>query len=296
MCGLWYHNTLSGQRANDVSLYRQQGTFEVSKNRRKKGEQKQGTCVYCGKEDLITRDHVFPQVIFLELDKQMITVPACDDCQKIKRLGDRDLRTLIILDVGGSQHPDAMTLVARMLDESNIRLRLWIQKTIETAKEVDLVTDTGVIVGKVLEADFNKDRVMVSQEMTVRGLYYHEKDKMLPADCPVHIDYIPWQLAPRFIQQSSALTRIDPKTKGNNVAMWSSHPVPNFDDGSTAWFIWYNDWVLFFGTTGMAAKLRQEQKETALARHSWKSDTSRASRRQVIVPRDLEGRPIIPPQ
>jgi hypothetical protein len=267
----------------------------LAKHGRKKGERKQGTCVYCGKAGLITHDHVFPQVIFLELDKQMITVPACDDCQQIKSLGDRDLRTLIVMDVGGSQHPDALALVARMLDESNIRLRLWMQKTIETAAEADLVTETGIIVGKVLEFDFNKDRVMVSQGMTVRGLYYHEKGEMLPTDCPVDVEYIPWQIAPRFIQQASAVTKIELKTKGNDVAMWSSHPVPNFDD-STAWFICYNNWVLFFATTHTAAAWRRRQRESAFERANQPTDAPSTARRRIVAPRDLQGRPIIPPQ
>ncbi len=76
--------------------------------RRKKGERREGTCAYCLKEGPITVDHVFPHTIFLVLDEQMVTVPACDECQRVKSLGDADLRNFITLDIAGSQHPDAL--------------------------------------------------------------------------------------------------------------------------------------------------------------------------------------------
>lgn len=81
--------------------------------KRKKGEQRQGVCVYCGREGPITRDHVFPQAIFLVLDKEMITVPVCESCQQVKSLGDRDLQVFANVDVWGGQHPDAPMMLKK---------------------------------------------------------------------------------------------------------------------------------------------------------------------------------------
>jgi hypothetical protein len=264
--------------------------------RRKKGEQRQGTCVYCGKEGPITDDHVFPQVIFLVLDEQMVTVPACAECQQIKSLGDRDLRNFVIMDIGGSQHPDAVQMAERMLKESNVRLRTWLRKQLDSAKDVDLVTDTGVIVGKAIEFPFNTDRIMVAQEMTVRGLYYHDKGEMLPPDCPIDVQHIPWHAAPEFIQRMSAATSIRPKVKGKNTAWWSSHPLEGFPDDTTAWFICYNNWVLFFGTTGDAALSVRRQRETRRGQQADEADGGNDNPRRLVVPRDPQGRPMIPPQ
>lgn len=69
---------------------------------RRKGEQRQNLCVYCGKAGLITDDHVFPKAIFRQLDNEMITVPACFLCNQTKSLDDCDLRNYIVMDLGGS--------------------------------------------------------------------------------------------------------------------------------------------------------------------------------------------------
>ena len=61
-----------------MSVNRTEGWTDMTK--KKKGEQKQGTCVYCGTEGPITDEHVFPEVIFHELDDNMVIVPACDAC------------------------------------------------------------------------------------------------------------------------------------------------------------------------------------------------------------------------
>ena len=267
----------------------------MGKKGRKKGEQAQGTCVYCGTEGPITDDHVFPEVIFLALDEQMVTVPACDKGRQIKSLGDRDLRNYILMDVGGSTHPDAIDMAARMLKESNVRLRNWVRKQIDTAKEVEFVTDTGVIVSKGIEFDFNMDRIMVAQEMVVRGLHYHEKSEILSPDCPVDVQHIPWQHAPKFVQGISAKTRLNPKIKGKNVAWWTSNPMDGYPADSSGWFVCYNGWVLFLGTTGDAALLVQRLRAERTTDAQDPDEIEDSSPKRVVVPRDHEGRPVITP-
>jgi hypothetical protein len=268
----------------------------VPKRRRKKGEQRQGVCVYCGAQGPITDDHVFPKVIFLVLDEQMITVPACSDCQHTKGLGDRDLRTFIIMDIGGSQHPDAIDMAARMLKESNVRLRNWIQRQLESTREVDLITDSGVIVGKAIEFDFNTERIMMAQQMVVRGIYYHEKGAILPPDCPIEIQHIPWNLAFKFIDGILTRTTIKPKFKGRDVAAWSPIPVDGFPADSSAWLVWYNDFVLFFGATGELAQRIRERRLTSQSGNEDGSEVVNVGPRRVVVPRGLDGQPMIPPQ
>jgi hypothetical protein len=266
-----------------------------TKRKRRKGERRQGTCTYCCKEGPITNDHVFPQAIFLVLDAQMITVPACEACQQIKSLGDRDLRNFILMDIGGSQHPDAPEMVERMLRESNPRVRNWVRRMIESAREVELVTDTGIAVGSALEMDFNMERIVAAQEMVVRGLYFHEKGQRMPPEAPIDIQYIPWQAALNFAQRLSASTAVTTKAKGRNVAWWASMPVDGFPD-DPAWLICYNDWVLFFGTSGDLATAVKGLREQHADGERPGLDALNAGPRRIVVPRDPSGRPMIPPQ
>lgn len=264
--------------------------------KRKKGEQRQGTCIYCGRAGLITSDHVFPQAIFHLLDEHMITVPACDRCQQIKSLGDRDLRNYIVMDIGGSQHPDAPALVEEMLKESNVRLRNWLRKQIDNSEEVDLVTEDGIIVGKASTFDFNMNRIMVAQEMTVRGLYFYEKGVTLPLDCPVDVQYIPWQAAASLVKNLSAAAPTRIQTKGENTASWGYNTLAGGNQFDTVWQVFYNNWVLFMITTGQAAISTREHREAFRANQSIRPQKISNGRRQILVPRDPEGRPMIPPQ
>jgi hypothetical protein len=268
----------------------------VKKSRRNKGERTQGTCVYFGAEGPVTDDHVFPQAIFLTLDEQMITVPACDACQQKKSLGDRDLRNYILMGIGGITHPDAVEMAGRMLRESNVRLRNWVRKQIESARQVDLITDTGIVIGTAFEFNFNMDRIMAAQQMVVRGLHFHEKGEMLPSEAPIDIEHIPWHVAPKFVQNLSAKTAMNPKVKGKNVVWWTSHQVAGLPDDSIAWVICYNNWVLFLGTTGDLATRVREMRESHTSKSTAESEVLNVGPRKVVVPRDIEGRPIIPPQ
>src|SRR4051794_25131412 len=67
-----------------------------------------GTCVYCCKERVITREHVIPRGFFLE-DKPRpstpVIVPACADCNRSKSGDDGYMREAINLDASCHGHP-----------------------------------------------------------------------------------------------------------------------------------------------------------------------------------------------
>ncbi len=226
----------------------------------------------------------------------MVTVPACEACQKRKSLGDRDLRNFILMDVGGSEHPDAEEMTKKMLKSVNVRLRLWIQKQLTTAETIDLVTDDGIVVGSVLANDFNTDPMLLSQEMTVRGLYFHEKGMMLPPLCPFYVQHVPWHAAPKVIADMTAMAPTLFKSRGNNVAAWGFHQIDDGDSLSTSWLVFYNNWILFWIVTGSSAVHARERREAFQTSQSRIVVRGPTGRRQIPVPRDPHGGPIIPPQ
>ncbi len=75
----------------------------MAKVKRQKHEQGEGTCVYCGYEGPITREHVFARRLFLVKDKEMVTVPTCETCNQKKELGDKDLHLYVTMQIGRSQ-------------------------------------------------------------------------------------------------------------------------------------------------------------------------------------------------
>lgn len=264
--------------------------------KRNKGDQRRGVCVYCGSEGPITRDHVFPQGIFLVLDKEMITVPACESCQQIKSLGDRDLRVFSTIDVWGGQHPDAPIMLERILRKENVRFQNWIRKALNDAEDVDLVTDDGIIVGTITALNFNTDRTVIAQEMTGRGLFFHEYGVPLPVDCPVDVQHVPWNAA---VALASGLDKAAPspiRTRGNTTVWWKHNLMDGGTPTDTVWQVCYNDGVLFLISTGQTAVSIREKREAMQTKRQEQGQGVSGVRRQVVVPRGPDGRPIIPSQ
>lgn len=264
--------------------------------KRKKGEQRKGGCIYCGSEGPITRDHVFPQAIFLELDKEMITVPACKSCQQIKSLGDRDLRLFTTIDVWGGEHPDAPMMLEKILEKQNDRFENWMVRQLVQAVDVDLVTDDGIIVGTISTFEFNTDRIDVAQEMTVRGLFFHEYGLTLPVECPVDVQHVPWNAAPALVSDLDKAAPSSIKSKGNTTVWWKHNTFVGGAPTDTVWQICYNNGVLFLISTGQIAVRIRELREANQAKRQEQGQGVLRVRQQVVVPRGLDGRPIIPPQ
>ena len=67
-----------------------------------------GTCPYCGREKPLTKEHVIPQTLFIELDPDMVTVKVCHQCNHEMSPHIRDLRNWIALSLETITHPDAI--------------------------------------------------------------------------------------------------------------------------------------------------------------------------------------------
>ena len=178
--------------------------------KRKKGEQRQGTCAYCGKEGPITRDHVIPRTLFTVLDNQMVTVPACAACQIEKSRGERDLRNYCNWEIGGSMHPDAETHIRKVLEKADERTKEWLRKALAEAEEVILVDEDDNEVGRTWAIDFNTDRMVESLKFIFKGLYYvTHNEQRLPDGTPVEVTIVPWTIFPDFMRRFGAM-RLEP--------------------------------------------------------------------------------------
>lgn len=170
----------------------------MGQGRRKKGEQRRGICAYCGTEGPITRDHVVPQTLFLVKDEQMVTVPACSDCQREKARGERDLRNYCNWEIGGSTHSDAEEHIRKMIEGADVRTKDWLRKALADAEAIILVNEEDNEVGRALAIDFTTDRMLRSLEFVFRGLYYVSTGQRLPDATPIEVTIVPWTIFPDF--------------------------------------------------------------------------------------------------
>ena len=65
-------------------------------------------CVYCGKRKKLTVDHVPPKLFLAPpYPPNLLTVPACHECNASFTKNDEYTRTVVILDVRASNNTDA---------------------------------------------------------------------------------------------------------------------------------------------------------------------------------------------
>lgn len=155
-------------------------------------KRKRGICVYCGRDKKLTRDHVFPNSLFIKRDPEMLTVPVCEDCNQSKSAGDADLEVFANLDIYGATHPDNQLHIDRIFGRGQSTIE-WLERTINAARDLPIQTEFGLVVGETIEiTDYNFDRILRSLNMAVRGLYYDARGEILPPEVPTFVFRMPW--------------------------------------------------------------------------------------------------------
>jgi hypothetical protein len=213
-------------------------------------KRKRGICTYCGKEKKLTRDHVFPKSLFIKSDPEMLTVPACNDCNQVKSRGDSDLEIFANLDINGSSHADNLQHIERIIQRGQSTVD-WLLKTVNSSREMTVQTDAGIIVGKSIKIEnYNFDRILEALNMSVRGLYFDSRGDILPADVPTFVFRMPWNRSLQMLDLLGKHRKSEPKMKGNNVVFLGEVNIDSENSTDSMWAICIYDAIVFVGVTG----------------------------------------------
>lgn len=147
-------------------------------------------CYLCSKDmsaqGAESMDHVPPKGLFPKPIKgKLIKVPACKRCHgSDKSLDDEYLRTFLT-NLGQDVHPEAKRhfddKVMRSLKKSQgLRNRVF-----RDSRPIDYFTKSGIYVGQGRKVLYEEARILRALEDVVRGLYFWEYEKPLPASAPV---------------------------------------------------------------------------------------------------------------
>src|SRR5579875_1495964 len=148
-----------------------------------------GLCVYCGVRRATTRDHVIPQCLFVPpLPTNMVTVPACDECNTTKKAQDDPyLRDMLVFDNDCQHHP----VVQKLFDGKAMRAartnRSVVARTAMTSAALHGMRPRhsigGLYLGHYYLVDLDAERVDRILSTIVKGLYYRILRQRLPDDC-----------------------------------------------------------------------------------------------------------------
>ena len=148
------------------------------------------TCYICGSAPGTTKDHVFPQSLFIKpLPANMITAPACDPCQQAIQPDEEVFRNFVAAGSYGDETARALWegKVAGSFDNSP-GLRTTFVKSIKT---IEWKSPGGVILGDVTVVEADRVRTENVIRKMVRGLFYRDSgERVMPTDVRFHIEQI----------------------------------------------------------------------------------------------------------
>jgi hypothetical protein len=142
-------------------------------------------CAICGTSIATTTDHIPPKGIFPKpRPNNLITVPACADCNHDSSEIDETFRLYLALHVGDldDEHSAAYFEDALRTYKHNRRLQ---REILENAEPVSIHSPGGIYTGEGLRVRWNSDAHDSIIEKTVRGLYFHHFREILDAEVQV---------------------------------------------------------------------------------------------------------------
>jgi hypothetical protein len=139
------------------------------------------TCIYCGKGEGITRDHIPPKSLFASPRPRPVTVPCCERCRKSQSLDDEYFVRMIAMRRDASpEAASAREAVHRSFTNPN-KIGLT-RALLDSVTQLPVHTVAGVYLGHATTYDVNLQRLCNVIERTTWGLYYDEFKVRLPDD------------------------------------------------------------------------------------------------------------------
>jgi hypothetical protein len=148
----------------------------------KKAKARAGECVYCGVAGLMTRDHIPPQGLFQQpRPSNLITVPACDQCNKSYSKDDEWFRLILAITEDVKTNVDRNAILPSV-HKSLMRPPAagFRRAFFKNIYEVPRLSSSGIYMGTQrihITEGARLDRVA---KRITKGLFYHVKGHRLP--------------------------------------------------------------------------------------------------------------------
>lgn len=197
-------------------------------------------CIYCGGYGPITRDHVPPECIFPDpKPHNLITVPACDNCNAVFKLDDEYFRTFLVSNANAHGDPTARGLWNRKIIGS--RNAEPIRRMLRKASwPIEIKTHSGLWIGTSRAVSFDAKRVARIVARIALGLWWNHYRTRLGAEIALRAS-----MMKGFDGLDEILARCQVSAIGDKVFGYA-HGVPVDDQAAFCCFMEFYSTVRFF--------------------------------------------------
>jgi hypothetical protein len=150
-------------------------------------KRRRGVCAYCGKERSLTRDHIPPKLLLpAPYPPNLLTVPACYDCNRGFQGDDDYTRTVLALDLraqGNLSAAEKLPAIFRSLQRPEA---MNFTDSLRSNMSPSAVLDaTGRPLGSVFKPDIS--RIESTGKHIARGLHFSFCGQPLPLDYQLYV-------------------------------------------------------------------------------------------------------------
>jgi hypothetical protein len=224
----------------------------------KSDKRSKSTCFLCG-APATTRDHIPPIGVFPSpRPNNLITVPACANCNRTTSLNDEYFR-LVVAAISQDSPQSHVLLKERILPRARNNPALIVD-LLKSVQRMEFRNQQGLVQGQAPVLSFDAERIQVVIDKIVRGLFFKHTRRRLEEEYRVN-DYL---LNPPIGTELQHAIACLPLFKVGDGSVFSySHHLADPATSESYWFLmFYNDTTLF--VTSTSSPSAQESINTAL--------------------------------
>jgi hypothetical protein len=203
-------------------------------------QRQRGVCAYCGRKKQLTVDHIPPKLLLAEpFPNNLITVPACVECNKKFQRDDEYTRDMLALDFRAGANAAAASKVPKIFRSlqrpQSQRYAGYVQGQI---RPTELVDSLGRPLS--LRASPDRDRIDATGKHIMLGMHFHFANQPLPQDYQLYIHSKPGYGSIDFM--TDRLTHLYEKAgakRSGTVGNGFSYAAASFGDAFIYLFLVY---------------------------------------------------------
>lgn len=199
---------------------------------------KKSVCAYCGEYGPTSRDHVPPKNLFPKpRTADLITVPACERCHSGSSKNDDYFRAALLTSELLEGNPEAKRVINELMRSlAGRKGRKFIRLLASSIEKTDTWSPQGYIyLGKKDAFRIDRPRITAVLHRIIRGLYFHEIGRPVPAGYQVFAELQP-RVNPRLREIVASISFTPPKIIGEGSFEYFFQRVDE-DPDSTLWVL-----------------------------------------------------------
>ena len=214
-------------------------------------KKRNNNCYICGRQ-AETRDHIPPKGIFENpRPTDLITVPACNECNNIYATDDEYFRWFIA--TASAENPTAEKLIDNKILPRFRRRPALLNRILGGLRSVDIYSPGGIFLEQRPAFDFDRARIQKVVEKIVKGLYWHNKRCYRLSDKYFVKDFILNPKPPSEEIIKAVLSLPFGQVGRGEVFCYHYWKYPK-DEGITAWFLWFFKKTLILAMTDLKGR------------------------------------------